>query len=852
MQRKAVVYLIAFAHLDLFWAGSREECLSRGAEVILTALRLLERYPDYRFMIESVNFLDYFHEAYPDAFPRLAEQVRKGRLEVIPLRSILYTQLPSGETLVRNCLTGREWCEHHFGFSGTTASLSDIPGVTPQLPQIAAKSGFTGLLLSHGTPPHTDRVRYAAPDGTEINTYAPIHYGRCRRLFAEAEHYDAMCANEPRIEEELGGVDYPQLCQFGTDLCVIPERVVENFHRWNAEGHRPFHFRTAEEYFKHDFPENARRISGEIPSLWPNVESSWPDLWPQDLPAENAMLLAEFLEAMHGPSSRSRTLLKQAWDHLLDSMDHNQNGIGGAIADAEKKDLKRCARLIAERLARNTAMVLAARIPAPRINCFPLAVFNRLSWRRRELVRARTTLYGPGTAKHPLLRENNFRLIDDQGIEQPFRLVKHLRKVADSIEVEFSAEVPAFGCRTWFLEIAEPHRAPSPFRIDDGTVRDRRNPSTAAGETCVENAHLRLSIERVTGRLSLYDKRHQRFLFVHAELSGREEVRGDYICGMTLTGRTIPAVVESVEIEEDSPVVCRILVRGTLYGMRYEQRLSLPAETAELEVENTIHWKCGSYVRMEQSFPFPETDHPPVIEYGVPFGKVRYPETIYKDDLSFRSIVTPERGNDPDPAIEHLRLAAQWVAFGSDGHFTTIGSDHRLWEFDAQEIRSCMVRGIGYCSGSEEVLADGTLRAVPRPPDGTYTCRYRIQPGMRPECGWELNAPLYPVGVGRCLSESEHLERPSLLPDTTGSGIFSSCVKVSERIPGAIVVRLFEISGKHAELALPEGEWLESDLMERNARPCSGPVVSFSPFEIKTLIRKNVHSPRKSGGDLLP
>ena len=75
MQRKAVVYLIAFAHLDLFWAGSREECLSRGAEVILTALRLLERYPDYRFMIESVNFLDYFHEAYPDAFPRLAEQV---------------------------------------------------------------------------------------------------------------------------------------------------------------------------------------------------------------------------------------------------------------------------------------------------------------------------------------------------------------------------------------------------------------------------------------------------------------------------------------------------------------------------------------------------------------------------------------------------------------------------------------------------------------------------------------------------------------------------------------------------------------------------------------------------------
>ena len=100
MQEKAVVYLIPFAHLDLFWAGSREECLSRGAEVILTALRLLETYPDYRFMIEAVNFLEYFKEAYPDDFQRVEKFVKSGRLEVIPVRAILYTQLPSGETLV--------------------------------------------------------------------------------------------------------------------------------------------------------------------------------------------------------------------------------------------------------------------------------------------------------------------------------------------------------------------------------------------------------------------------------------------------------------------------------------------------------------------------------------------------------------------------------------------------------------------------------------------------------------------------------------------------------------------------------------------------------------------------------
>ena len=202
-------------------------------------------------------------------------------------------------------------------------------------------------------------------------------------------------------------------------------------------------------------------------------------------------------EALRG-FPHPREILKHAWNSLLDSMDHNQNGIGGECADTEKKEMKLHARLTAERLARESAMILAARIPAPRKNCFPLVIFNRLSWKRKELVRARTSLYGPGSARHPQLGENNFRLIDDRGKEVPFRLVRHLRMVADSIEVEFQAEVPAFGCRAWFLEIADPCPVSSPFRIDDGNVRDLHHPNCAAGETTVESPLLRLTINRIT------------------------------------------------------------------------------------------------------------------------------------------------------------------------------------------------------------------------------------------------------------------------------------------------------------------------------------------------------------------
>ena len=71
------------------------------------------------------------------------------------------------------------------------------------MPQIAAKSGFSGLFLSHGLPPHTDRILYIAPDGTGIKAYAPFHYGRCRRLFHDATDYARMCENEKEIEEIL-------------------------------------------------------------------------------------------------------------------------------------------------------------------------------------------------------------------------------------------------------------------------------------------------------------------------------------------------------------------------------------------------------------------------------------------------------------------------------------------------------------------------------------------------------------------------------------------------------------------------------------------------------------------------
>ena len=845
MKKTKTIFITPFSHLDLFWAGTRAECLTRGITIIKTALDLLEKHPDYRFMIEATNFLEHFFDACPDEKSRVRALVDSGRLEVIPMRSITLTQLPSGESLVRNILYGREFCLRELGRASRVISLSDIPGVTPQLPQIAARSGMDALFLSHGCPPHTDHVTYTAPDGSSIKSYAPIHYAKCRGLLADGEDYDKMVEREDEFTGYFAGVDYDMLCQWGVDLCVVGDNVVENIQRWNADGHAPLQFCTLSEFFSNHYPDNPRQISGEIPSLWPNIESTWPDLWPLDLPCEQALFNAEFFSVLSGTSTHADTL-RTAWDWLLDSMDHNQNGIGGDGADQDKRDLKVAAKMAAEQVSKRMAWALAAKATSHRPGASPIVIFNPLSWQRSERITARTALYGPGNARREDMKDNykTFRLIDADGNEVPFRTVKHRQMIADTIEIEFKTEnIPAFGAKVYYLEPVARTAVASPFTIDDGDERDKSSPHLYAGTSSVETDFLRLDIDRITGEFSLYDKVQNRTVLDRAGILALEEKRGDYICNMDLTGRVIPAVLEKLELIDHSPVAYRVRLTGTVYGQRYTQTLTLDADSPTLEIENSIDWTGGCYTRFEQTFPFASEEEAET-HYGVPFGSVRYPDTIYSGDLSFEDLVTPERGDDPDDAITRIRLVSKWIALKDSKSALTIGTGNRMWELDGNTVRNCMFRSIGNTSGGYVMNEDGTKSGVSRPPADTYTFRYKLSVQnagqvLDGHCGWELNAPLLPVGIGRTrIAETPGIELP-LMPDTTGTSIVICSVKPGLADPDTIVFRCFETAGREQMLSLPEvpgRQWIETNLMEEEIAAIKSGEITLQPFEIKTLM----------------
>ena len=344
----------------------------------------------------------------------------------------------------------------------------------------------------------------------------------------------------------------------------------------------------------------------------------------------------------------------------------------------------------------------------------------------------------------------------------------------------------------------------------------------------IKNAYWSLEIDRITGELTVFGSDGKKYI-EHAGIIGLEERRGDYITSMELSGRKFPAAINFISPVHVSPVSSEIELSGTVYGLGFSQKIKLPSDSPQIQISNKIQWKTGNYVRLEQTFPF-SGEHDGEICYGVPFGMVKYPETIYKNGLDFGTIVTPERGNDPDSQVRKIRLASLFVSAND----LTITSDHRMWEFEDHEIRNCMVRGIGWCSGAYEVLVDGSRKSVQRPPDGEYVCNYVITPGTNPKAGWEAAAPLYPVGIGYSNPDADELKLLQL-PATDGTSVIGGNVKLSEDGTG-VIVRLFESTGNSAEILLPDGKWYETDMLERN--PVSAEkILRFNPFEIKTLFR---------------
>lgn len=137
------MHAIGHAHIDLAWFWPFEETERKGARTMAAQIRHMEEYPEYRMLLSQPQLYEIIREYYPELFARMKEKAVTGQL--IPEGGMWVeadTNIPSGESLVRQFLYGKRYLKEEFGVESELLWLPDVFGYSAALPQIMKGCGI--------------------------------------------------------------------------------------------------------------------------------------------------------------------------------------------------------------------------------------------------------------------------------------------------------------------------------------------------------------------------------------------------------------------------------------------------------------------------------------------------------------------------------------------------------------------------------------------------------------------------------------------------------------------------------------------------------------------------------------
>lgn len=130
------------SHLDLAWLWTMEETKRKSARTYSNQIRLMERYPQYKFLLCSPPVLENIKTYYPGLYEQIRERVMNGQF--LPEGAVYVesdTNLVGGESLIRQFIIGKRWFREEFGTDSRLAWMPDTFGFTGAMPQIMAGCG---------------------------------------------------------------------------------------------------------------------------------------------------------------------------------------------------------------------------------------------------------------------------------------------------------------------------------------------------------------------------------------------------------------------------------------------------------------------------------------------------------------------------------------------------------------------------------------------------------------------------------------------------------------------------------------------------------------------------------------
>jgi len=490
---KKKIYLVPHSHYDLVWAFNKEDYFFINSSILRKAVRLI-REGDFRFLVEQAYPLQMIEHRDPELFVEIERAIRAGKLEIVDGQYVMPDpMMPGGEVLIREIVYGKRYCREKFGVEVPVAWAADGFGLNAQLPQIYRKSGYRWLAFRRGLPKfigsRVSEFLWEGLDGTRIvSHWMPLGYRAGLWLDKWQESYDKLSAlaTSPNV-----------LMPCGSGGSIPQEDIPEKLAKWNAEHpDEPMVLATPKDFFENFDPDAAdltvfrgELYSDELENIFPDVASSRVRLKLAIRKREHQLLVAEkaaALALLHGKPYPAETMAEM-WKKELFLADHDVMaccGIDEIYQEAWEyvEEMKKTLRSVKTKSINYLT-------PGQGHGIF-LVVFNPNSWEVTDWVQAEVEL-GEGWATAPGIALNGEEIASEV-VERECWDDGTVRKA----EIGFMAKVPALGCRV--------------YRVVRRSKSFRSRVAVKGNE--VDTKFFRLSVDRKTGILTVYDRNGRQIL----------------------------------------------------------------------------------------------------------------------------------------------------------------------------------------------------------------------------------------------------------------------------------------------------------------------------------------------------
>ena len=227
------VALVGHSHLDIAYYWRRIHVVQKNARTILIQMRLMDQYPDFKYAHTQPYTYELLSKHYPELFEELKEKIKEGRFEPV---GAMYVEpdcnIPSAESLIRQCLYGQHYYREAFGITVDNAWLPDVFGNSWILPQILKKSGVN-YFVSNKMSTWNDTNRFPhnhflwkGIDGSRVYACVPpTHFITWNMPSQIKENWDAY------QEKETGGQTL-SMFGYGDGGSGATEEMLELMHRF--------------------------------------------------------------------------------------------------------------------------------------------------------------------------------------------------------------------------------------------------------------------------------------------------------------------------------------------------------------------------------------------------------------------------------------------------------------------------------------------------------------------------------------------------------------------------------------------------------------------------------------------